>query len=276
MIPKVIHFTWFGTDPFPPLVEKCIASWKKHLPDYEIILWNADNFDLNINPWVSQACSVKKYAFAADFARVYLLYNYGGIYLDSDIFLLQSLNPLLDNKAFTSFEPPSLSTTALEGEIIGAEPHHPFFKKMVSYYEGKDFVLGEGKYDTRTFPDILYENLLSEGLSPENVEQDVADVHVYPAGYFLWACHDVVSCADNPNAYSIHYARYSWRNMDGIFIRLLVPILDYYREHEYNIWKILKYLHLNGIMNGIYNFTRKCIMKLTAKNEEKSRGNRDS
>ena len=104
MIPKRVHFTWFGTDPYPPIVRRCIQSWKEKLPDYEIILWNTDNFDMKMNEWVRQAYNAKKYAFASDFARFYLCYTYGGIYLDSDIRILQDLGPLLQNINYILYE----------------------------------------------------------------------------------------------------------------------------------------------------------------------------
>lgn len=261
MIPKIIHFTWFGKDPYPQIVEKCIASWHKFLPDYEIKLWNADNFDLNINKWVSQACAAKKYAFAADYARVYLLYTYGGIYLDSDILILRSLDPLLRNKAFTSFVPSTLKKNYLEGEIIGSNAGHPFFKTMMEYYEGRDFVLNDGKYDMKPITEIIYEMLLSAGMRPDNTEQDVMNVHVYPSGYFLWSCHDVTTHMNEQTAYSIHFGRFSWRDTDGLFIKLLVPILDYYREHELGIWKNLKRFHIDKLAYYYYISLRKWRMK---------------
>ena len=261
MIPKIIHFTWFGTDPYPPIVQKCIDSWHKYLPDYEIKVWDAQTFDLEINNWVSEACSVKKYAFAADFARVWLLYNYGGIYLDSDILLLQSLDNLLEYKAFTGFVPNTLNSKWVEGEIIGSEPHHPFFKQMVDYYSDRDFILDNGDYDLKPITEIMADFLYEKGLIPNNTEQDICGVHVYPSGYFLWACHDVVQCYNYPTAYSIHYGRFSWRETDNLAIKLLVPIFDYYREHEREIWILINKIHLTKVIAPIYNYIRKSRLK---------------
>ena len=96
MIPKIIHMTWFGDDPFPPVVIRCMESWKKHLPDYKIQIWTKDNYDLNINQWVREAYAAKKYAFVSDFARFDVLYKYGGIYLDSDVEIIDLIvNPNL-------------------------------------------------------------------------------------------------------------------------------------------------------------------------------------
>ena len=256
MIPKIIHFTWFGSDPYPPLVEKCIESWRVQLPDYEIKIWDADSFDLEINNWVSQACTAKKYAFAADFARAWLLYNYGGIYLDSDILILRSSDPLLTNKAFTGFVPETLNSKWVEAEIIGSESKHPFFGELVEYYNNRNFLLENGGYDLRPITDIMAVMLSKQGLKYDNSEQDVNGVHVYPTGYFLWACHDVVKHQGSSTAYSIHYGRFSWRNKSNFMIKFMIPTLDYYREHELLIWRLINKLHLHPIIYPIYEHIR--------------------
>lgn len=104
MIPKIIHYCWMSKDTFPELIKDCLNSWQKNLSDYKIIEWNSDNFDYNKIAYTKEAMQKKKYAFVSDYVRLYVLYKYGGIYLDSDIKVLKSFNDLLDNKAFTGFE----------------------------------------------------------------------------------------------------------------------------------------------------------------------------
>ena len=104
MIPKIIHLCWLSGDPYPPKIAKCLETWKKHLADYEIILWDTNRFDLNSSIWVRQAFEKKKYAFAADFIRFYALYHFGGIYLDSDVEVLKSFDDLLDLPYFMGVE----------------------------------------------------------------------------------------------------------------------------------------------------------------------------
>lgn len=116
MIPKRIHLCWLSGDPYPQKIQKCIDSWKVHLPDYEIMLWDLKRFDIAQVPWVEQAFRVKKYAFAADYIRLYALYNYGGIYLDSDVEVLKSFDPLLDLPYFVGAE----NAGTIEAAIIGA------------------------------------------------------------------------------------------------------------------------------------------------------------
>ena len=104
MIPKTIHYCWFGGNKLPKLAKRCIRSWRKYLPDYEIKEWNESNFDVNINPYVKEAYKVHRYAFMSDYARYWVLYHYGGVYFDTDVELLRSINQILKNGGYMSFE----------------------------------------------------------------------------------------------------------------------------------------------------------------------------
>ena len=104
MIPKIIHYCWFGGNPLPPLALKCIESWKKYCPDYEIKIWDESNFDININKYATEAYEAKKWAFVSDVARLWVLYNYGGIYMDTDLEVIKPLDEFLYHKAFSGFE----------------------------------------------------------------------------------------------------------------------------------------------------------------------------
>ena len=129
MIPKIIHFCWLSVDSFPAEIEKYIQTWKEKLPDYEIKRWDCTTFNIDNVPWVKEAFSAKKYAFAADYIRFYALYNYGGIYLDSDVEVLKSFDDLLNSKSFIGFEYLSVP----EAAIIGAEKGLPWLKKCLDY-----------------------------------------------------------------------------------------------------------------------------------------------
>ena len=104
MIPKIIHYCWFGRNPLPELARKCIASWRKYLPDYEIKEWNEDNFDVNIIPYTAEAYAQKKYAFVSDYARFWILYRYGGIYFDTDVEVIRPLDDIIARGCFMGFE----------------------------------------------------------------------------------------------------------------------------------------------------------------------------
>lgn len=255
MIPKRVHFTWFGTDPYPPIVQRCIQSWREKLPGYEIILWNTDNFDMNKNKWVQQAYNAKKYAFAADFARFYLLYTYGGIYLDSDIRILQNLEPLLQNKAFCSALP--FTHDGLEAEIIGAEAGHPIFKEMMDYYEKRPFIQSNGCYDLKPLNYILHELFLEKGYIPDGSEQIIHGVHIYPEGYFLWSGIDYLDNFNSPTAYSVHHAQYSWKENCTGFKKIYRILSRNYNLYEKEIWDISKQTHTTSILQKIRKIYQK-------------------
>lgn len=120
MIPKIIHLCWLSGDPYPPLIENCINSWKKHLPEYEIKIWSKSTFDINSIRWVKEAYQHKKYAFAADYIRFFALFNYGGIYLDADVEVLKSFNPLIEREYFIGEE----AGGDVEAAVMGAQAYY--------------------------------------------------------------------------------------------------------------------------------------------------------
>ena len=167
MIPKIIHYCWLSNDPFPDDITACIYSWKKHLPDYEFMLWNFSRFDIESSLWVKQAFYARKYAFAADYIRMYALYHYGGVYLDCDVEVLKSYDDLLHlpyfvgmERARNSFEVESKDEIAIEAATIGFEPKHPLLKEMLDYYQHRNFhIKGNDEFDIRTLPSILLEHI---------------------------------------------------------------------------------------------------------------------
>ena len=151
MIPKIIHYCWFGRNPLPPLALGCIASWKKYLPDYEIKEWNEDNFDVNIIPYTAEAYKQKKYAFVSDYARFWIMYKYGGIYFDTDVEVIRPMDDIIAKGCFMGFEvdpdgentpgkyAPRFCFAVNPGVGFGLEKGHPFIKKMLDMYESLSF-----------------------------------------------------------------------------------------------------------------------------------------
>uniref|UniRef100_UPI004027572F glycosyltransferase n=1 Tax=Segatella hominis TaxID=2518605 RepID=UPI004027572F len=139
MIPKIIHYCWFGLGPLPELAQKCIASWKKYLPDYEIKEWNEDNFDVNIIPYTAEAYQAKKYAFVSDYARFWILYKYGGIYFDTDVEVIRPIDDIVERGNFMGFETGpklQLKEDASEASVnpglgMGVAPGLGLIKKML-------------------------------------------------------------------------------------------------------------------------------------------------
>ena len=135
MIPKIIHYCWFGGNPYPEDVKKCIESWKKNLPDYEIREWNEGNFDFNQIPYTKEAYETKKWAFITDYVRLHALNLYGGIYMDTDVEILKSLDPFLHEKGFAGFE----RIDGIQTGLMAAEKGHPFIRELKQEYEKLHF-----------------------------------------------------------------------------------------------------------------------------------------
>jgi len=211
MIPKVIHYIWLGGNPLPEMVVKCMESWKKFCPDYEIKRWDETNLNLDINTYCRQAYDAKKYAFASDVLRYYVVKEHGGIYLDVDVELLKPLDDLLENKAFMGFE---MSETLFvnPGLILGAEPHNKVVTEIFNKYENDTFIKPNGQINYETVcmktTDYLQQNY---GLKIENTVQDLGDVKVYSTEYFcpLHACTKE-NLYQTENTHSKHLYLASW------------------------------------------------------------------
>ena len=196
MIPKVIHYCWFGYGPLPELAQKCIASWKKYLPDYEIKEWNEDNFDVNIIPYTTEAYAAKKYAFVSDYARFWILYTYGGIYFDTDVEVIRPLDDIIKKGNFMGFETdPKLpfdvsgrnvsEANVNPGLGLGVAPGLGIMKQMLDYYDGQHFLLESNMRNQITVVHIATHVLLDNGLKYVPGIQKIADdCYIYPSEYF--------------------------------------------------------------------------------------------
>ena len=203
-IPKIIHYCWLSGDSYPELVQRCMRSWKKKLPDYEFMLWDANRFDIHSVPWVEQACAAKKWAFAADYIRLYALYNYGGIYLDSDVEVLRSFDDLLDRKYFFGREhtPDRIENQdSIEAATFGTEKGLPFLKSVMAFYETHDYSGKNCFLNTTTLPTVMARTLR------EN------PVEVFPMDYFSPKNTRTLALEKSKNTYSIHHFNGSWHSM---------------------------------------------------------------
>lgn len=221
MIPRKIHYCWFGRNPLPEDAKKCIASWRKYLPDYKIIEWNEDNFDVNANPYTAQAYEAKKYAFVSDYARFKILYEHGGIYFDTDVELIRSMDDIIEGGAFMGIEK-SLAITSGRGCIgvnaglgLGAESGLPIYKKILDFYECRSFL-----NETDTVVTNVTQLLFLEGLRNENEMQQVAGVRIYPAEYFCPMDSTTGITEITPVTVSIHHYSCSWINHNSLKYRL--------------------------------------------------------
>ena len=211
MIPKVIHYVWLGGGAKPPLFSRCLESWKAHCPDYEIREWNESNFDFSDNAFAVQAYRAKKYGYVADYIRLRVLYEYGGIYLDTDVEMVKPFDDLLANDFFLSFEKEVLVGTG----ALGAGGRHPFLQKLLAHYERKQFFVG--KRADLTPNTVLFtlalEKYYAFRIATNGREQRLAGemgVTVYPADYFSPINYTTKKLRRTPRTYSIHYFDASW------------------------------------------------------------------
>lgn len=206
MIPKTIHYCWFGGNPLPKDAEKCINSWKKYCPDYEIIEWNESNFNINSNQYVKEAYEAKKFAFVTDYVRLYVMYTYGGIYMDTDVEVVRSLDDFLKHQAFSGFE----SSNSIPTGIMGSEKDFPLFKKLLDYYDDKHFIKKDGSLDTTTNT-VTITNICKEcGLVLNNRFQVLDGFALYPNDYFCPLENETGVLRKTENTAAIHWFAKSW------------------------------------------------------------------
>lgn len=210
-IPKVIHYCWFGGSPLPELAEKCIESWKKYCPDYEIIRWDENNFDINCNQYVKEAYEARKWAFVTDFVRLYTVYKYGGIYLDTDVELLKSLDDLLDYSGFIGFENREFINTGLG---FGASKNNGIIYQMLADYKEIPFIKEDGTYDLTTCPHRNTKALIKKGLTLNNSKQIIDNVIFLPIEFLNPKEYETGRISLTDNTYSIHHFSSSWHTAE--------------------------------------------------------------
>lgn len=207
MIPKTIHYCWFGGNPLPENVKAFIATWKKYCPDYQIKEWNESNYDIHSLPYVEEAYQNKKWAFVSDVARLNALVTEGGIYMDTDVEVVRSLDTLLDNQAFLGFE----GTQYIATNMMGCEPHHPFFEQFLDSYRSRKFVKEDGNLDTTTNVEEITKLLIKDyKLQMNGEEQDQNGIHIYPTDRFSPYDYITGILKKTPDTYSIHWFDKSW------------------------------------------------------------------
>ena len=236
-IPKKIHYCWFGRKEKPRIVRKCINSWKKILIGYEIIEWNEDNFDVNSNLYVKEAYENKKYAFVTDYVRLLILYNYGGIYMDTDVEIIKNIDVFLDNNAFSSFENNNYIPTG----IMAAKKGNKWIKMLLDEYDDLKFIKDDGTFDlTTNVIRITEATIKNYNLIPNDTFQDLGDVVLYPHDYFCpknWFSGKIEITS---NTYAIHHFNGSWHSK---------------REQRQNK-KRVEYINKYGVEKGTHKYNR--------------------
>ena len=203
MIPKIIHYCWLSNDPIPKDLKKYMKSWKEKLYDYEFILWDLNRFDLNRSLWVKQAFEAKKYAFAADYIRLYAVYNYGGIYMDMDVEVIKSFNDLLRNDYILGYE----AAKGLEAGVFGAPKKAPWVKEVLEYYTSKEFALPNGLYNDTPLPIIMDEVLNADYITNKKIVP-------LPTDFLTAKSYKTGKITITPNTYTIHHFAGSWKSWE--------------------------------------------------------------
>lgn len=216
MIPRIIHYCWFGGNPLPESAKKCIASWRKYLPAYEIKEWNESNFDVNIIPYTAEAYKAKKYAFVSDYARFWILYKYGGLYFDTDVEVIKNMDDIIargpfmgcENEAKAGATPAQLGVAP--GLGLGVNPGQGLYGEILAIYKDKHYVLPDGTFSKETVVTIITELLCKYGLKNTSEVQEVAGVMVYSKEYFCPLSNKSKEMKVTPKTCSIHWYDGTW------------------------------------------------------------------
>ena len=246
MIPKRIHYCWFGGKEKPAEVLRMIASWRKHCPDYEIKEWNESNFDVNMIPYVREAYAAKKYAFVSDYARFWILYKYGGIYFDTDVEVIRRMDDIIERGNFMGMETDADENNSVTGNVapglgLGVNPGLGLIKKILDFYETLHFTKETDVSNQITIVHITTKILRDNGLKSINGIQEVDGVWIYPAEYFNPTNITTKRLHITKNTHSIHWYMESWNKKSfrakiKQFVRSLIPeklLLKYAQKNKF-------------------------------------------
>lgn len=232
MIPKIIHYCWFGKSPLPKLAKECIKSWKKYCPDFTIKEWNEDNSPIHLFPFAEQALQAKKWAFVSDVIRLYALYTEGGIYMDMDVELIKPLYPFLNHQAFTGYERDS---NMLQTAIFGAEPQSQWIADWLELYKNLSFSPEKNNMST-----LVNNKLISKYMEEKNIDLNGNPFNsdyiiIYPHDYFCPMSYKSHFITKTSNTICIHYYTFSWSEPDTMKGHLKKYITKIIGEKKFRI-----------------------------------------
>ena len=218
MIPKIIHYCWFGGAPLPPLAEKCIASWKKYLSDYEIKRWDETNFDVDAHRYTRDAYKAGKYAFVSDYARFKILYEQGGLYFDTDVEIIAPFDEIAENAPFMGFENDGVKgqMAVNPGLGLGAEPGMKLYKEILDKYDTLPFLLENGERNPYSMIPLVTDILKSKGLVGNSGIECAGGVLVYPQDWFNPFDDATGRLNKTRDSKSIHWYSKSWMPKENV------------------------------------------------------------
>lgn len=244
MIPRTVHYCWISNDPFPELNRNCVQSWMKFLPDYDFILWDYKKIEsLNIM-WLKQTIEAKKYAFAADYIRIYALFTHGGIYLDTDVELLKSFDQFLNYKFFIGFD----YNHNFEPAVFGSIPGYDALSKLLEHYNNRAFIKNSGKYDIKPLP-IVFKELLGETffIKFNGKKQQIEDKGfvIFPSDYFSPKNIYFSRIKTTLNTVAIHHFEGSWVEKNRLYhVKQFIHKLLYIISGKYFHYRIIQIIRL--------------------------------
>ena len=237
MIPHIIHYCWFGGKPLPKSAKRCIASWKKYFPNYEIKEWNESNFDFDICEYVKEAVKEKRWAFVSDYARFWILYHEGGIYFDTDVEVIRNMDSIIENGAFMGCE---TKNTCAAGLGLAAQSGETLYKEILDYYDQCHY--GEVNGRIETVVDHVTSILKRKGWEGTGKIETVSGIKIYPPEYFCPMDYKTGEICITENTYTIHWYKGSWQsNYSRIKTKIKYLLGDKLSEKVINIKKILKH-----------------------------------
>ena len=212
MIPKIIHYCWFGRNPLPSSAKRCINSWKKYLPDYEIKEWNEDNFDVNSIPYTRDAYAAKKYAFVSDYARFWVLYHYGGVYFDTDVEVIRPMDVFIAKGPFMGWEKPGSTGvySIAPGLGLAANKEQPLYQEILHGFEHLNFYDENGERNNYSMIPLVTDLLTQKGLKKDGSMQVIDDVILYPSEYLCPMEYFTGKVTITDNTYAIHWYSMTW------------------------------------------------------------------
>ncbi len=231
-IPKIIHYCWFGGKPLPAMAKKCIASWQKFLPDYEIKRWDESNFDINIIPYTKEAYENKKYAFVSDYARLWILYNHGGVYFDTDVEVIKPLYDIISAGAFMGCQSKfdqqkdAASLDVNPGLGLGAGKGHKIYLELITLYNELHFIQKDGSFNYKTIVHNTSEILAKHGLKNIPGIQNIEGITVYPWDYFCPMSPTLI-LELTENSRTIHLFSATWESKKVRFRKTIKRLLGH-------------------------------------------------
>lgn len=246
MIPKIIHYCWLSDDPIPENLSRCIETWHKFLPDYQFIKWDFSIFPKGKSKWVDQAFEKKKYAFAADYIRLYALYHYGGIYLDSDVEVIKAFDNFLCLNDMICYE--NSSRKGLEVAAFGVSQNREWIKQCLDYYSDRVFDLGNGILETKVMPEVVKDVLIANNwilhdvndISESITVDPSKEIAVFPYEFFSPKSYETGELLVTDHTHSIHHFAASWHGPKEKLYKLIGHIIG--KQNAKTVADLLKNL----------------------------------